>query len=96
MARYVIMVNYTAKWITNMRESPKGLHSVRTAIEEAVGKLESFYLTLGQYDAVSIADVPDDATLAKVLLSTAAQGHVRTTTMRAFDEAEYEQIIADL
>ena len=90
------MVNYTAKGITNMKESPKRLHSVRTAIEEAVGKLESFYLTLGQYDAVSIADVPDDATLAKVLLSTAAQGHVRTTTMRAFDEAEYEQIIADL
>ena len=76
-----------------MKESPERLKAVRAAIEEAGGKLESFYLTLGQYDAVSIADLPDDATLATFLLKTASQGNVRTSTLRAFGESEYEEII---
>ena len=42
MARYMIMVNYTAKGITNMKESPKGLHCVRTAIEEGGRKAGEF------------------------------------------------------
>ena len=92
MPKYLILMNYTEKGVANMKDSPQRLKEVRAAFEEAGGKLDSFYLTLGQYDGVSIADFPDDATLAASVLKVAAQGNVRTSTLRAFDEAEYEEI----
>ena len=93
LAKYVIPVNYTEQGIAKMKDSRERLQAVRASIEEAGGKMESFYLTLGQYDVVSIVDVPDDATLATLLLKTAANGNVRTSTLRAFDETEYVRII---
>ncbi len=93
MPKYLILLNYTEKGISSMDESPQRIKAVGDAVEEAGGKLESFHLTLGQYDAVSMIDMPDDVSLAKLLVSTAAHGYVRTSTMRAFDEAEFEEIV---
>ena len=96
MPKYLVLMNYTEKGVANMKESPQRLKGVRAAFEETGGKLDSFYLTLGHYDAVSIVDFPDDATLATSVLKLAAQGNVRTSTLRAFDEAEYEEIAGRL
>ena len=93
LAKYVILVKYTEQGIAKMKDSRERLQAVRASIEEAGRKMESFYLTLGQYDAVSIVDVPDDATLATLLLKTASNGNVRTSTLRPFDETEYGRII---
>jgi uncharacterized protein with GYD domain len=51
---------------------------------------------MGQYDAVVIAEGPDDETAAKLALATAMQGNVRTETLRAFPEAELKRIVAAL
>ena len=96
MPKYLILLNYTEKGISSMKESPERLKEVRAQVEEAGGNLDSFNLTLGQYDGVSVVDLPDDATLATFLLKTAAAGYVRTSTLRAFDEAEYEEIVGTL
>ncbi len=58
--------------------------------------IRDFYLTTGQYDLVIVVDAPDDATLAKVLLAQASKGGLRTTTLHAFSEAEYREIIGSL
>ena len=39
---------------------------------------------------------PDDETAAKLLLMIAAQGNIRTETIRAFTEEEYREVIAAL
>ena len=53
-------------------------------------------MTMGQYDAVAIAELPDDATAARLVLGIAAQGNLRTETMKAYPEAEYRKIVASL
>jgi uncharacterized protein with GYD domain len=58
--------------------------------------MTSFYLTIGQYDAVAIVELPGDEALAKVALALASQGNVRTETLRAFKEDEYRKIIGSL
>ena len=93
MPKYLILINYTEKGISSMKDSPQRIKAVASAVEEAGGKLESFHLTLGQYDAVSMVNMPDDVSLAKLLVSTAAQGYVRTSTMRAFSGEEFEEIV---
>ena len=45
---------------------------------------------------VAVCEAPDDATMAKFLLSVGAQGGVRTESLRAFTENEYREIIAAL
>jgi uncharacterized protein with GYD domain len=58
--------------------------------------LKALHLTIGQYDAVAIADLPDDAALARTALALGAQGTVRTETLRAFNETEFRRIVAEL
>ncbi len=49
-----------------------------------------------QYDAISITEEPDDATVAKLRLAIGSQGNFSTETLRAFTEEEYRDIVADL
>ena len=58
--------------------------------------IRDVYLTTGQYDLVFVVEAPDDATLAKVLLAQASKGGIRTTTLHAFSEVEYREIIGSL
>jgi uncharacterized protein with GYD domain len=60
------------------------------------GAIKAFYLTIGRHDMVIIAEAPNEETLAKLLLATAAQGSVRTETLRAFTEDEYRKLISEL
>jgi uncharacterized protein with GYD domain len=60
------------------------------------GELKAFYLTMGQYDAVVIAEVPDDATAAKLSLATLSLGNIAGETLRAFTEDEFRSIVAGL
>jgi uncharacterized protein with GYD domain len=51
---------------------------------------------MGQYDFVFMAEAPDDAALAKAVLSIASKGAVQTETLRAFTESEYRSIVSGL
>ena len=50
---------------------------------------KTVYMTLGPYDFVQIIEAPNDEAVAKYVLSINSKGNVRTTTMRAWDEAEH-------
>ena len=58
--------------------------------------MKAFYLVTGQYDAVAIAELPNDEVVARVALANGAMGNVRTETLRAFTEDEYRTIVAAL
>jgi uncharacterized protein with GYD domain len=60
------------------------------------GRFREFFLTMGAYDLVLIYEAPDDAVSARFQLLLGAQGYVRTTTMKAFPEPAYREIIASL
>jgi uncharacterized protein with GYD domain len=47
-------------------------------------------------DDHAVASAPDGLDLAAVLLQLGGAGNLRTTTLRAFDEAEFGQVLAKL
>ena len=96
MPTYISLANYTQQGISNMKESPARLEAAKQAMAAAGIELKAFYLTLGRYDSVVIAEAPDAQTAAKVILALGMQGNVRTETLRAFTEDEYREIIAAL
>jgi uncharacterized protein with GYD domain len=51
---------------------------------------------MGAYDLVAVAEAPDDRAMATFALALAAGGNVRTTTLRAFPEADYREIMQAL
>jgi uncharacterized protein with GYD domain len=96
MPAYITLIRFTQRGVDTIKESPSRLEAAKKAFEAAGGKMTSFYMTIGQYDAVAIVELPGDEALAKVALALASQGSVRTETLRAFKEDEYRRIIGSL
>jgi uncharacterized protein with GYD domain len=93
MPTYIAMLTWTQQGLQNLKQSPSRLDAARKGFEAAGVKMKEFYMVTGKHDMIAIIEAPDDAALAKALLTTASQGAVRTETCRAFTEQEYRQII---
>jgi uncharacterized protein with GYD domain len=99
MPKYLVEVSYTS-------EGAKGLlagggTARRKAVEEmaaaAKGKLETFYFSFGEHDAIVIVDAPNHAAASAVALRVAASGAARTKTSvlitpEEVDEAAKQQL----
>lgn len=96
MPSYLSLVNWTDQGIRAVKESPQRLDAVKQAIQSAGGRMIFFYMLMGEYDLVTLMELPNDEVAARVLLAIGATGNVRTTTLKAFTEEEYQRIIASL
>ncbi|MCP8313335.1 MAG: GYD domain-containing protein [archaeon] len=96
MPYYIILINWTGQGITTVKDLPKRLATSKALIEKAGGKWQAIYFTFGQYDAVGIAEFPNDETAASFLLALGIQGNLRTMTLKAFSESEFAKIIGKL
>jgi uncharacterized protein with GYD domain len=96
MPTYILLVRWTTQGLQKIKESPSRLEAGTKAFEAAGIKLKAFFMVMGQYDQVSIAEAPDDATMAKALLRLASQGNLQTETLRAFTQDEYKKIISEI
>ena len=96
MATYITLINLTEQGVKTIKDLPARLAAGRKAMEANGGKLLQYYLTLGAQDAVVITELPDDETAASVVLQQAGLGNLRTTTMRAFTEAEIPGVLSKM
>jgi uncharacterized protein with GYD domain len=96
MPHYVTLVRYTHQGISRIKDSPSRLDAARKAAEGEGGKIHTWYLTMGQYDAILISEFPNDEACAKFTLSAAALGNISTETLKAFPEAEYRKLVGSL
>ena len=96
MPTYITLARWTQKGLENVKESPSRLDMAKEAYKAMGAEIKEMYLVMGEYDMVVISEVPDDQTMAKLLLSIGSQGSSRGETFRAFTEDEYRKIIAAL
>ena len=96
MPTYISLIQYTDQGIQKIKESPARLDHARKGYEAAGGKIKDFFLVMGQYDLVIVAEMPNDEAVAKLSLTLGSAGNVRTRTMRAFTEAEFRKIVQSL
>ena len=96
MPTYIILASWTDQGIRNVKEAPNRVDAARKAVEAAGGKWLGFYLTMGKYDMVVIAEGQSDEAVTATLLAIGSGGNVRTETLKAFSEAEARQIIAKI
>jgi uncharacterized protein with GYD domain len=96
MPTYISLINWTDQGIRNVKEAPRRLDAFKKEAEAAGGKVSRYYLTMGRYDGLLIVECPNDEVAATLLLSGGSQGNVNTETLKAFNEAEYREIIAKI
>ncbi len=96
MATYITLANYTDQGIRAIKESPSRLDAAKELAKSFGGELKEFYLTMGAYDIVSVFEVPDDKTAAKIALTLGSAGNIRTITLRAFAETEFRAIVEEI
>src|SRR6266849_1975956 len=96
MPTYITLLRFTQKGMEAIKEGPARLDAAKQAYAALGAKMKGFYLVTGKYDAVVIAEAPDDETMVKLALGIASKGNSRTETLCAFTEDEYRKIVAAL
>jgi uncharacterized protein with GYD domain len=96
MPTYIILNQWTQQGLQTIKDAPARLDAAKKAAQAMGGEIKTFYLVMGQYDFVVIAEAPNDEAVAKLLLAVGAQGNFRTETLKAFTEDEYRKIVASL
>ena len=96
MPTYISLANWTEQGIRNVKDAGKRIDAAKQMMKDAGGELKAFYMTMGAYDLVTITEAPNDEVVARVMLTIGGLGNVRTTTLRAFSEAETRKIVASI
>lgn len=96
MPTFIVTLNWTDQGIRSVKDAPK-----RAALARELGKklnveIKQIFLTSGDSDLVSIVETPSGDNVAKYCMALSAHGNVRTRTVRAWPEAEFMKLIADL
>lgn len=94
MSAYVLLCNYTDQGVRTVKDVPKRRAAARELGKKLGVEIKAGYMALGVYDLIVHAEAASDEAMAKFVLSLAAKGNVRTTTVKVFPEAEADKIIA--
>ncbi len=96
MSTYILLANFTDQGIRNIKDSPARIEAARDLALSFDVRLQDLYATLGGYDfVITLAAAGDDA-VTKFALALGSKGNVRTTTLKAFTESEYKDIVQAL
>lgn len=78
-----------------VREAPKRVENVRKMAQRLGGKME-LYFTMGEYDTVSIVEMPSDEAYNKFAIWLGSQGNVRTRSLKAWTADEAGKMLAEI
>ena len=96
MPIFISQGRYSREAIKGMVAKPEDrAELVAKVVEAAGGKLLAYYVTLGEYDWMTIGEFPDHQGVSAVMLAAAAGGGItdmKTTT--AMTTAEAKQVFA--
>jgi uncharacterized protein with GYD domain len=82
MPKYLIEASYTAEGLKGLQKDggTGRVKALTAALKGAGGKLEAAYWSLGDHDAIVVADLPDTVTATALAMAVSATGLVRTKT----------------
>ncbi len=93
MATYVVLMNWTDQGVKNASQTVERYEAARDDLAAHGVTIREILWTLGSYDIVSIVEAADDETATAGLLRLAAQGNLRTQTLRAFSADEARALV---
>ena len=95
MSRYVSFFSYTGEaWGRMVADPADRAEAARIAIEQAGGRMDSFYWTLGHYDGFVVYEMPDAVSAAAYSAAVCASGRIaRQETCQLLDDADAQSVL---
>ena len=93
MPCYIALLKYTEKGAKQIKNSTSRAHQFDKLAEKAGVKVVGQYWTMGRFDGVLILSASDETNVLHMLTLLAALGNVRSQTMRAFVDSEFDEIV---
>ncbi|MGA2106686.1 MAG: GYD domain-containing protein [Syntrophorhabdales bacterium] len=93
---YITLYKLTDQGIKEIKSAPQRIEANRKALDAAGGKMIGLYATMGEYDYVSVIEVPTDEDAMTGMLGMGSAGSVRTTTLKAFSMEQFAQMVKKL
>jgi uncharacterized protein with GYD domain len=91
MPHYLVQVAYTPEaWQALIKNPQDRIEAVRPALENLGGKIKDGYFAFGDYDAIVIAEMPDNVAASAIAIAFASGGackSVKTTPLLSSAEA---------
>jgi uncharacterized protein with GYD domain len=96
MPTFILSLGWTEQGIRSIKDAPKRAQAARELAQKLGVEIKEVYLTSGDDDLLVIVDTPNGDNVAKFALALSSQGNVRTRTARAWPQAEFQKLIAEL
>ena len=93
MTTYISLMKLTEQGIKDIKNAPRRIETARKGVEAMGGKLIAVYSVMGEYDYVAIAEFPGDEAGMAFLMALGSMGNLRTTSLKAFTEEEFANIV---
>ena len=93
MATYIALVNFTDQGVRQIRQTTERAKTLVNAAANLGVRITNIYWTMGAFDAVFVADAPDEESITAFTLSVGSLGNIRTQTLRAFSADEMSKIL---
>jgi uncharacterized protein with GYD domain len=93
---YIMLMKWTDQGIKNIKNVTQRVQGNIKAFEALGGKVIGTYIVMGEYDLIAIGEAPSDEVATAFVLGMAAQGYVRTTTLKAFSAGQFADIVKKL
>lgn len=69
-----MLANFTEQGMKKIKDLSNRLEAAKQEVSQAGGRMIFWYLTLGQYDFVSVVEVPDAEAQTRLLMAIGAVG----------------------
>ena len=92
MPTYIALMNWTDQGVRAIKDTAKRAENAKALARKMGGKIDIHY-TMGEYDAVSIIEMPSDEAYNRFALASVALGNIRTKTLKAWTPDELQKII---
>ncbi|WP_063678850.1 GYD domain-containing protein [Bradyrhizobium neotropicale] len=96
MATFILTIDWTDQGIRNVRDAPKRSQAAKELAKKVGVEIKDIYLTSGAHDILVLAEAPLGDHITKFALALGSLGNVRTSTSRAWTEAEWTKLISEL
>jgi uncharacterized protein with GYD domain len=91
MAYYLVQFSYAKEAVAAFIKKPEDRSApVKALIEKLGGRMHAFYYCFGDYDGVTIVEIPDNVSCLAAVMAAVAPGHlskIKTTVLLTMEES---------
>jgi uncharacterized protein with GYD domain len=89
MPVFIMLTRLTSNGVKTIKDNPGRVQEVNKEVEQLGVKVVNQWVTLGEYDFVSVVEAPDERVMAKVSVELGSRGTTSNETMSAIPAEEF-------